>query len=257
MDRPVDPASAPGAPLYREVERRIVVELKEGRWRPGTAIPSERSLAQRFGVSIGTVRKALDELAADRLLVRRQGRGTFVATHDRDRLLFHFFHLVREDGHREYPVVELLRFARSRADAREARALGVVEGAPVFRIRNRLSLESRPVLIDDIVIPCALFPALTAKRFRERPDTIYNLYQDAFGVSVVRTTERLGAVTADAEVAALLGLPGGAPLLRIRRVALTYAEVPVELRTSLVNTARHEYASELRRGASTEARAAR
>src|SRR5688500_4216305 len=126
------------SPLYKEVKSRVTRGLAAGEWKAGEALPSESRLAERFGVSIGTVRKAIDELVAERILLRQQGRGTFVATHTEDRTLFYFFHIVRKDGSRELPVTELLSFRRARANAAEEERLGVAKGAPVLRIQNLL-----------------------------------------------------------------------------------------------------------------------
>ena len=215
--------------------------------RPARQYPPNDGCAERYGISIGTVRKAIDELVAENILIRQQGRGTYVASHNRDRLLFYFFHIVPEQGPKEYPEIRLLSFAKAKADRMAALRLAIEPGDPVLRIRNVLSLGGAPVIIDDLTLPAARFRGLTEKRFRARPSTIYNLYQEAYGVSVVRTSERLRAVVADAETAALLGLVPNAPLLQIRRLALTYNDVPVELRISRVNTARYEYFSEIGR----------
>ena len=232
-------------PLYREVKRQLMEAMSGGEWKPGEAIPAERRLAERYGISIGTVRKAIDELVAENMLIRQQGRGTYVASHNRDRLLFYFFHVVPHDGAKQYPVVRLLGFARAKADKLASDKLGIALGDPVLRVRNLLSLSDSPVIVDDITIAAARFTGLTERAFRDRPSTVYNLYQEAFGTSVVRTVERLRATTADADIAPLLQVARGAPLLQIRRVALSYNDVPVELRISHVNTALHEYWSEL------------
>jgi GntR family transcriptional regulator len=229
------------APLYQEVKRRLTDALTRREWKPGTAIPAERHLCARFRVSVGTLRRAIDELVAANILVRQQGRGTFVATHDRERERFHFLHVVPERGPKQYPDVRLEAFARGKADRKLASALGVRPGAGVFRIRNVLHLDGAPVIVDDIALPTARFPGLTERQFAGRASTIYSLYQEAFGISVVRTRERLRATRAEATPATLLGVPIGTPLLQIRRVALTYRDVPVEYRVSLVNTAHHEY----------------
>jgi GntR family transcriptional regulator len=239
--------SAYAMPLYQELERRMREALAVGEWKPGEAIPAERRLAERFGVSIGTVRKAIDELVAANLLIRQQGRGTFVATHDRDRMLFHFFHVAPIDGPKQYPEVRLLSFARTRADRPQAESLGIAAGDAVIRVRNVLSLAGQPVIVDDLTLPSARFPGLTPAQFAHRPSTIYSLYQEDFGVFVVRTRERLRATLADAEAAALLGVARGAPLLTIRRIALTYNDAPIELRVSRVNTAAHEYYADIGR----------
>src|SRR6476620_4245903 len=90
-----------GNPLYKEVARQMTDALKAGQWQPGEAIPSEKRLGEQFGVSIGTVRKAIDELTAHRILIRQQGRGTFVASHGQSRYRYSFFHISRQDGHKE------------------------------------------------------------------------------------------------------------------------------------------------------------
>jgi GntR family transcriptional regulator len=234
-----------GQPLYKEVKERLTQGLVAGEWRPGTAIPSEARLAERFGVSLGTVRKAIDELVAEKILLRRQGRGTFVATHTPDRTLFYFFHVVGRDGRKETPATELLQFGRGRADAEEAAKLGLGRGERVLRIRNLLRLGGDPVVIDDIVIAAQLVPGLDERAFAQREETIYGLYQARYGINVIRASERLSAVLTDAEAARLLDVPPSTPLLQIARVAFTYQDRPVELRRSLVDTTAHEYAADL------------
>jgi len=241
MPRP-DTALAQGdLPLYEEVRLRLTESISAGRWRPGAAIPAERDLAATFGVAIGTIRKAVDSLVAERVLVRRQGKGTFVTQHDGSRLLFHFFHIVARDGRKTQPEVATLDFRRDRASAAEAFALGVAPAEKVIRIRNVLSLDGSPVMVDDITLAAALFPGLSEKTFVARSNTIYQLYQSRFGINVLRTDERLRAILVPRDVASHLGVPSGTPLLEIRRVALTFRDRPVELRLSRVDTARHDY----------------
>lgn len=234
-------------PLYRVVKRALLQAIEQGTYPPGAALPNETALAATFGVSIGTLRHAVDELAADHILVRRQGRGTFVASHSADRFLFQFFHIERADGMREVPTVELLGFERARLDDDAAQALGTTAGDACFAIETRLALQGRAVVYDRIAIPAALFRGLTEKRFRERPSTIYHLYQTEFGITVVRAHERLRAAGADRTVARVLGLPYGAPVLQVRRTALTFGDRPVEYRVSTANTTQHDYVNLLTR----------
>lgn len=233
------------APLYKEVKSRITRGLAAGEWRPGEPLPSEWRLAQLCRVSIGTVRKAVDELVADKILVRQQGRGTFVATHTEDRTLFYFFHIVGKDGTKELPVPELLSFRAGRAAPAEAQRLGIARGARVLRATNLLRLAGRPVLLDELAVPAALFPGLDRRTFARREGTIYGLYQARYGINVIRISERLSAAAAPERAARRLGLPRGAPLLVIRRVAYTYDDRPVEYRVSWVDTREHEYLSDL------------
>ena len=232
-------------PLYKEVKNRLTRELAAGDWKPGEAIPSESKLAERFNVSIGTIRKAIDELVAERILLRQQGRGTFVATHTEDRTLFYFFHIVGKDGSRELPVMELLSFKKARATAAEEERLNLERGASVFRVQNLLNLGGKPVIFDEITVPAALFPDLDEDVFRTREGTIYGLYQARYGISVLRINERLAAANPPARAASLLEITTDSPALAIKRVAYTYDDTPVEYRVSWVNTEKHEYLSDL------------
>ncbi|SCU76798.1 Transcriptional regulator, GntR family [Cupriavidus necator] len=237
-----DAGAAIGGVLYKDVKQAILAALAEGEWKPGEVIPSERKLIERFGVSIGTLRKAIDELVAENLLIRHQGRGTFVATHRLENHFFRFFRIVRQDGHREYPTVRLARFRRAKADRDEAAALGLAVGEAVFRFTNVLSLEGQPVMTDAITVPVDRFRELTEKQLRERPNTLYNFYQDAFGVNIIRTEERLRAALADDDDHELLGVPVGSALLKILRVAASYNDERIEYRVSRLDTAHHEFA---------------
>ena len=229
------------AHLYEQVRARLIEGISASEWRAGEAIPTEAELARMFGVAIGTVRKAVDSLVAQQALVRRQGKGTFVASHDGRRLMYHFFHIVPRDAPKAYPDVRLVSFRRDRADAAAAAALAIAPADKVIRIRNVLSLGGAPVIVDDITLPTELFPGLTEKIFAARDNTIYHLYQSRYGINVLRTDERLRAMAAPREVAQALGVPVGSALLEICRVALTFRDRPVELRVSRVNTARHDY----------------
>ena len=231
----------PGSPLYLEVRRRIAEGVRSGEWRPGESIPPEKKLCERFGVSVGTLRKAVDELTASGVLVRQQGRGTFVARHSQDRYLFSFFHLVAHDGHKEYPEVRFLSFEVTVADEFAAQALALKVGAPLFHLSNLLSLQGEVASLDEIYLPAALFPGLTERRLRERQTTLYQMYQDEFDISVVRAAERARATAATRAQARVLETAAGAPLLQIIRSAYTFQDRPVELRYAYVNTARCEY----------------
>ena len=232
-------------PLYKEVKIRITRGLAAGDWKPGAAIPSETRLAEQFDVSIGTVRKAIDELVAEKILLRQQGRGTFVATHSDDRTLFYFFHIVAKNGSRELPVTELLSFRKTRAEGGEETRLGIPRGGRILRIENLLKLGGKPVIFDEIAVPAVLFPDLDEETFGRRAGTIYGLYQARYGINVIRISERLSAALAPARVAALLGIQASMPALVIKRVAYTYDDTPVEFRVSWVNTHDHEYLSDL------------
>lgn len=243
---PITPEAA-GMPLYRAVKRELLRAIEGGALTPGAALPAEGVLAGALGVSVGTLRHAVGELAAEHILVRRQGRGTFVATHSEDRFLFQFFHVERSDGLREAPQVQLVAFERGRLPDDAAAALGARAGDPCLAIENRLLLQGRAVVHDRLLLPATLFKGLTEKRLRERPGTLYQLWQSDFGITVLRAEERARAVGADRAAARVLGIAPGTPVLQVRRTALTFGDKPVEYRVSTVHTALHDYVQTLSR----------
>lgn len=238
-------------PLWRLIRDSLEAALAAGDYPAGRPLPSEAKLAARFGCAIGTVRRAVDELVAARALVRRQGKGTFVPDIDAmarlrpdapDRTAYYFFHIRPEDGTRALPETELLDFRPSApCPASIAPHLGLAPRAPMIVARNLQRIGGRPVVLDELWLPRALFPGLDRAGFAEREGTVYGLYQKRFGLSVIRTDERLRAVSAPPAVAAALGLPSGAPVLSIRRVALAIGDRPVEMRISHADTREHEY----------------
>ncbi|MFN2348387.1 MAG: GntR family transcriptional regulator [Thioalkalivibrio sp.] len=240
----INAADIEGGPLYKRVKSLLTQSLAAGQWKPNEAIPSESRLAEQFNVSIGTVRKAIDELTAERILVRQQGRGTFVAAHTQNRFLYHFYHVVDEFGAKHFPVPELLQFRRTRADARVASRLGLERGARVIHVRNRLRMQGEPVEVNDIYLNADVFEALDRNGFENRSGTIYQLYQERFAINVIRTSEQLRAVAVGETEADLLGMQANQPVLQVDRIAYTYHSEPIEYRCSLVNTTHHVYQSD-------------
>ena len=233
-------------PLYLQIRDVLEKSLEAGEWSPGEAIPSEVDLAGRFGVAQGTVRKAIDALAADNLLVRRQGKGTFVASHTEERIShFRFLRIRRDDGVDEYPTSRLLDVRRAKAGADVARLLDLRASDPVIVVRRVLDYANEPVVLDDITLPAVLFKGLTRARVMSYHGSMYGLFEREFGVHMCRADERLRAVAADTQSARILDVPPGSPLLAVDRVTFTYGDRPVEVRRGLYATARHHYVNTL------------
>ena len=134
-------------PLYRQVYDFLVRQIAEGAWRPAEALPSEQALAEKLRVSQGTVRKALDAMTAENLLVRRQGRGTFVAEPEDARILFQFFRLTDDNGADDeaFPDSRLLSCTRAPATESEAEALAIKPGDDVWRIERSRQIRGRSI----------------------------------------------------------------------------------------------------------------
>jgi GntR family transcriptional regulator len=233
------------APLYKEVREKLLASITKGQWGNGVALPSEASLAQQYSVSVGTLRKAVDELVMEKVLLRQQGRGTFVAPHNVDRTLHDFFRVRANDGVSRFPDVTTISLRRQPADQTACDRLKLTSGARVVRVINMLGISGEPVVLDEVFLPADRFEGLTLEVMRQRPGTIYHLYQHRFGVNVLRADEQLRACRAGAREARALGIARGTPMLEIERISKTYYDVPVEWRRSRVHTARHYYGSEL------------
>lgn len=236
------------SPLYQQIKALILRSLQAGEWRPGDPIPSEQELAARFRVSQGTVRKAIDELAADNLLVRRQGKGTFVATHAEQHVQYRFLRLHPDHGDRdaEGPASrEILACRRVRASAEVAAALGLRAGDAVVQVSRVLSFQGTPTILEDLWLPGGAFRGLTLETLTAHAGPMYALFESQFGVRMVRAEERLKAVAATETAAQRLQVPPGTPLLSVERLAFTYGDQPMELRRGLYRTDRHHYRNEL------------
>jgi GntR family transcriptional regulator len=233
------------SPLYKQIRSLIVQALEAGDWQPGQAIPSEQELALRFGVSQGTVRKAVDELAAENILVRKQGKGTFVSTHQDPRAAFRFLRLKALDGRYVQPKSMPLECMRAKAGPEPARNLGVEVGSPIVMVRRVLRFEGKPVVIDEMYLSGEAFPGLTMEVLKDWHGSLYSLFESRFGVRMIRAEEKVRAVSADKAVAEMLGVAEGRPLLSVERLAFSYGDKPVEWRRGLYSTDEYYYANEL------------
>ena len=230
--------------LHRQLRDLIVARIESGEWSPGTYLPSETRLADEYGVAVGTLRKALLDLAAEGVVQRRQGKGTVVASHDSDQVLFRFFSLRRADGSFLNPESRVLDRRRCAAGEDEAAALGIDRGADMLRITRVRDADGTPFVYEHIFLDAARFGALETHP-DPLPNTLYQLYQSQFGATVHRAQETITATPATGPCAGELGLPPGAPLLRIRRVALDFNGNPIELRISWVRTDALHYRADL------------
>lgn len=238
-------AGASFSPLYRQIRQLLLQSLERGEWKPGDVIPSEFELAARFQVSQGTVRKAIDELAAEHILIRRQGKGTFVATHQEPVVRFRFLRLAPAEGRPVPATSQILWCRRVRCPAELARSLDLRAGDPLIYLRRLLSFEGKPTLVDDIYLPAAIFKGLTMAVLNANPGPLYGLLERRFDVSMVRADERLRSVGAPGDIAELLCVSLGYPVLKVDRISYTYGDRAVELRIGHYLTDQYYYRNTL------------
>lgn len=236
------------SPLYQQIKGLILQSLQAGEWKPGELIPSEMELAARFKVSQGTVRKAIDELAAENLVTRRQGKGTFVTTHNEEHVQYRFLQLhpdvglQQDEGRAQRHILECRRI---RASAEIARNLGLRSGDSVIHIRRILSFGGIPTILEDIWLPNQAFKGLSAEHMANYPGPTYAMFEVEHGVRMVRAEEKIRAVVPDPQQALWLQTSENTPLLSVERIAYTYNDTPMELRRGLYRTDSHHYRNAL------------
>lgn len=244
-----DSASTPAfSPLYQQIKTALVRSLDAAEWKPGEAIPSEMELAARFKVSQGTVRKAVDELAAENLLIRRQGKGTYVATHAERQVNFRFLRLAADDDEPMQMERRVIDCRRQRAPADVAKVLGLRSDAgvePAVAVRRLLYFKGRPIVLDELWLPGQAFKGLSAERLSGYRGPLYALFEAEFGVRMIRAEEKIRAVAADETAATNLEVPVGSPLLSVERISFTYGDKPIEWRRGLYRTENYHYRNEL------------
>jgi GntR family transcriptional regulator len=233
------PGNTDARPLYAKVREQLVERIRSGVWKPGQLIPSEFEIAAEFGVSQGTARKAISALAAERLVMRQQGRGTFVVEHTPAHVLFRFFNMFDAAGQLITPDSQKATCTVAPANQAEQTALHIAADAEVIRISRIRTREGTPFIRETITLPQDLFPDLA--QAQTLPNTLYDHFQKAYGILLVRTEDRLSAIAADAETATILDLSAGTPLLRIDRMAFGLGDRPIEWRVSLCHLQRAYY----------------
>ena len=226
-------------PLYREVKEKVIQALAAGEWLPGAKLPIERDLARRYGVGISTIRAAASELEAAGILFRRQGKGTYVSEHTNQGRLYRFFNLVTDGGVREMPLRGFVSLRRGRPTPVQREQLQLSRYGKrddIFRLRSTFSLRGKTVGVSDATVPAGLFPGMSKAGVIDAKRTLYALYQANYNVNVISVSANLAADATPEDIARLLTVRKGSPVLRIERRAYTYGDVPVELRTTWVNT---------------------
>ncbi len=233
-------------PLYQRLRDHLAERIANHAWRPGEAIPTEAELAAAHGLSIGTVRKAIDCLVADGILERQQGRGTFVRRARFNSSLFRFFRFQSESGERRVPQSRIIRRKELPAPSAAASALRIPPGEPVIHLSRLRLIDGVPLLAEEIWLQKARFAAIMEIESGEFSDLLYPLYEEHCGQVVVAADEVLTVETANAMQARLLRLQPGAPLIVIERLAFDLERRPIEWRRSRGPADRFRYHAEIR-----------
>jgi GntR family transcriptional regulator len=210
--------SANFQPLYKQVYDQLIARLAEGYWKPAAALPSEFALADELGVSQGTVRKALNQLVAENILIRRQGKGTYVSEYTQESSMFRFFRYREAGGEYLIPITEIVNIERRTATHREASKLNLDKQLELVQVTRIRSINGKPAIFERVLQPLAIFPGIDKER--ELPNSLYTLYQEKYNISIVEVQDELQAVSLPADIAAYLNLVAGSPALMTERASI-------------------------------------
>jgi GntR family transcriptional regulator len=237
--------SASFSPLYQQIKELILGGLQAGEWQPGQAIPSEMDLAERYKVSQGTVRKAIDELASENLVVRHQGKGTFVASHREEAVQYRFLRLVPDNGKELILKSKFLSCETVQANEALAKQFGIKNKDPLILIKRVQSFYGKPVVYELIYLLAARFQGITLEHLTSWSGPLYGFYETEFATHMVRAEEHIKALGADRLVAGHLSLNEAAPVLQVERRTFTYGNKTVEVRLAHYETQDLHYANDL------------
>jgi GntR family transcriptional regulator len=233
------------SPLYQQIKALLLDSLQSGEWRPGAPIPSEMELAARYEVSQGTVRKAVDELATENLLIRHQGKGTFVASHHSEAWQYRFFSLMPDSGKKAPLKSHFLACKAIKSPSKIAQLLKLPASEQVIQIDRVQSLGGHVAVFEQIWLPKARFRGMTLERLESWPGPLYAFYESEFATHMVRAEEKIKAIAAEAAIANHLKLEPGSPLLLVERLSFTYGNKPVEVRRAHYDTRQQHYENKL------------
>lgn len=233
------------SPLYQQIKALLLSSLQAGEWQPGDPIPSEMELAARFEVSQGTVRKAVDELATENLLVRRQGKGTFVASHHSEAWQYRFLRLVPDSGEKVPLKNQFLSCNAVKPSSSVSHLLRLGSGESVIQIDRVQTALGKAIVYEQIWLPQKRFAGMTLSFLVNWSGPLYAFYETKFATHMVRAEEKIKAIAADAVSASHLQLAPGSPLLLVERMSFTYGNKPVEIRRAHYDTTEQHYENKL------------
>ena len=211
-------------PIYLQLRDALADRIASGQWKPGAAIPNEGDLAREFGVSAGTMRKALSLLENEHLITRRQGRGTYVNDPAAEGLVDRFCNVRGAEGKPIVGRVEVSEVSEAVANATERERLQLSNKNSVWRIRRVRYEADSAFMYEDVSLPVELFPELSDSSSR------IVVLAPRYGLLLGKAEERLSVGTATEPAATALCLAPRSPVMVLDRVVRTIDGRPVEWR---------------------------
>lgn len=221
-----------GQSLYGTLADALRQRILNGEWQPGQMIPSEASLAQSYGVALGTLRQSLSLLVQDGVLRRQHGKGTFVSRGLDYASMMRFFRFQSEEGLPVTPESRILQRRFRHPSAQEAKAFQIDLDGQVLQLERLRSIEGQPCLLETIALPLPLFGALADSNTEDWDDLLYPMYQRRCGILIHHARDELKFFQLNAKQASRLQLQPGHPCVLVEREAFDVAGRCVERRTT-------------------------
>ena len=241
-----------GSPLYLTVKAHILNAIEQGQWQQGEAIPSETKLSKQFDISIGTLRRAIDELVQDNILVRHQGRGTYVNSRETRSYQQAFGRLIgaRDQMLSSSPPqghnIQLMAVSACKASAAEADALSIGLGSKVSRLKLLHTVGGEVAAFEDIALPGRIFEDVAPHMVNGTQGDIYQMYQDVFNTTIVKVYDAVSCELMNETMAKVFETEKTQPVLIRTRVAWSNNDHPVEYRTTWIDPRRMAFGAETR-----------
>ena len=229
-------------PLYLQVKDMLIQRIAAGTWKPGAAIPNEIELSRELGISVGTVRKALDEMESERLISRRQGRGTFVIDQTSNEHAVRFSNIRDVNGLRITGSVASCSVATAAASEAESSRLQLRAGDPIFHIHRVRTHKDALLMVEDATVPQSRFPGLPQEE-DVSPSIVVLAHR--YGVLLGRAEEKVGVTAAKGGIAKALKVPDGTPLLTLDSVVYAIDGRPIEWRIAHCHLSDNHYLAEM------------
>ncbi len=231
-------------PFYFQIQRQLEEHIRSGKFTSGSPLPGEAELARIFGVSRMTARQALQELTADGLAYREQGRGTFVRSPKVEKKIAHLLGFTAEMTSLGLHVSTRVISASSvPATPQLSNSLQIEPAAEVFHLNRLRFANKEPIAIEHIWISLARFPGIETYNFANH--SLYSVLKEDYGVIVGSANEVIEARSASATEAQLLHIPVRSSLLVVSRTMLDKKGLPIETGRSLYRGDRYRAVLEI------------
>jgi GntR family transcriptional regulator len=231
-------------PLYVQIAESLLDRIESGELRPGDRLPAERELSQTLEVNRMTVRRALQVLELQGLLMRRQGDGTYVTAPKIERQAGNLVPFTKGMQRRGYtPGAEVITFERRPAEPSVAKELQLPVSTPVYYIRRLRLINQEPVMLERFTLPVRRVPGL--ERYDLANCSVYEVMETKYGISVTRARQSLEPVVAAEYEAELLRVNAGAPLMLEQRLSFDQDDQPIEYGNDLYRGDRFRFVTEI------------